>query len=127
MSYKNILLIDDDEDDQEIFMAALELCGINANCIAIPNAIEALNRLNNGLVPDVIFLDLNMPQMNGHQFLTEFHRSPTPALAPVYVLSTSSHHTAINQSKRLGAKGFITKPDKFEELIDILRSILNPS
>lgn len=108
-------------------MAALLHAGVPTKCQTISSALDALKLLNNGTTPDAIFLDLNMPLMNGHQFLAELCKLPQFSHVPVYVLSTSSHPSAIDQSKRLGATAFITKPDKFEEFADILKSVLTTS
>ena len=128
MLYRNILLIDDDEDDQEIFRTALEKVDLGVNCICLNDAREALDKLrSNQLQPDLIFLDLNMPVMNGQQFLMEIKNDDELNYIPVIILSTSSHRTTIELTKELGAMDFYSKPDKFEDLIGILKSVLNES
>src|SRR5215212_8092715 len=125
MPYRNILLIDDDEDDSEIFQAAVEKLDQPINCIVLKNAGEALDLLRgNELNPDLIFLDLNMPGMNGQQFLLEIKRTEDLKHIPIIILSTSSHSSTIEITKDLGALDFFSKPDKFEDLIGILRSVL---
>ena len=120
-----ILHIDDDEDDQEIFLTALLEVTRNVIYSALGSAAAALKQLNaNELKPDVIFLDLNMPEMNGQQFLVERNKYESLKRIPVIVLSTSAHKPTIQRVKELGAKDFITKPDSFEELINKLRLIL---
>jgi CheY-like chemotaxis protein len=128
MSYQNVLLIDDDPDDREIFVSAMEIVSPVSTCIAIRSAAEAFDQLTQELVhPDIIFLDLNMPVMNGQQFLKEIKGNPGLAAIPVVVLSTSSHHGTIEVTKELGAQDFITKPDKFDQLVDRLQQIFTPS
>ena len=128
MLYRNILLIDDDEDDQEIFRTALENVNLDVSCTSLNNASEALDKLrSNQLQPDLIFLDLNMPVMNGQQFLMEIKNDDELNDIPVVILSTSSHRTTIELTKELGAMDFYSKPDKFEDLIGILKSVLNES
>lgn len=125
MSYRNIMLIDDDVDDQEIFLTALETVSGSVKCIAISNAVDALQKLSaKQVVTELIFLDLNMPRMNGQQFLLEIKKNDDLKDIPIIILSTSSHPATIELTKELGAKDFITKPDKFDELTDILRSII---
>ena len=125
MDYKKILLIDDDEDDQEIFLTALAKVTSSVACTPISDASIALQKLADGqIAPDVIFLDLNMPIMNGQQFLVEIKKRPGLEAIPVVIFSTSSHPATIQLTKTLGAMGFITKPDKFDDLITILRSFL---
>ena len=125
MTYRNILLIDDDGDDHEIFMAALAKVSLDVKCIGYTNASKALHDLETGkITPDVIFLDLNMPIMNGQQFLVEIKKRLGLCDIPVVIFSTSSHPGTIQLTKELGAMDFITKPNKFDELIHILRTFL---
>jgi CheY-like chemotaxis protein len=126
MKYRNILLVDDDNDDHEIFAAALNEMKSAIKFQGINNAIAALDMLiKNEIVPDAIFLDLNMPVMNGLNFLELVKKKEKLKNIPVIVYSTSSNSLARNSAKLLGAYDFITKPDKFEDLVLILKRILN--
>ena len=125
MNYRNILLIDDDGDDHEIFMAALAKVSPVVVCTGYTDASKALHELEQGHIStDVIFLDLNMPIMNGQQFLHEIKKRLNLKDIPVVIFSTSSHPATIQLTKDLGAMDFITKPDKFDALIRILKSFL---
>jgi CheY-like chemotaxis protein len=125
MLYQNILLIDDDEDDQEIFLSALDNAADSVNCVTLSNAVVAFDKLRKSELPtDIIFLDLNMPLMNGQEFLTEIKKQQDLKHIPVIILSTSSNVSTIQQTKKLGATDFITKPDSFDELVRILRNVL---
>jgi CheY-like chemotaxis protein len=125
MPFVNLLLIDDDEDDQEIFLTALSGISGSAKCTTFSNAREALEKLAKKHVnPDVIFLDLNMPLMNGQQFLTEIKKIETLKNIPVIIFSTSSQSSTKQQTKELGAYDFITKPDTFAELVQILKPMI---
>lgn len=125
MSYQHLLLIDDDDDDQEIFITALEKVSQSVNCITFNNAKEALEALiKKEIEPDVIFLDLNMPLMNGQQFLVEIKKIEALKKIPVIIFSTSSHSGTIELTKELGAHDFITKPDKFDDLINLLKPLI---
>ena len=126
MSYKHILLIDDDVDDQEIFLTALAEVTHSVTFTALSSAVDALSQLiNRHVVPDLIFLDLNMPVMTGQQFLGEIKKQDELMHIPVIVLSTTSHQPTIEHTKALGAIDFITKPDKFNDLINVLKSIMH--
>ena len=68
---KTFFIVDDDVDDQELFMEAVNEVDKTITCISASNCEEALDSLKSGKVvlPDIIFLDLNMPRLNGKQFL----------------------------------------------------------
>ena len=125
MHYQNILLIDDDEDDQEIFLTALESTRKPVRCTVLDSARKALRQIVQGEIEaDLIFLDLNMPLMNGQQFLTEIKKDEQLRKIPVVILSTSSNAATAMQVKQLGACHFFTKPDRFEDLVAILNEVL---
>lgn len=125
MLYQNILLIDDDEDDQEIFLTALESTRKPVRCTVLDSARKALRQIIQGEIEaDLIFLDLNMPLMNGQQFLTEIKKDEQLRKIPVVILSTSSNAATAIQVKQLGACHFFTKPDRFEDLVAILNEVL---
>ena len=126
MAYQNILLIDDDADDQEIFMTALKSVSTEVGFHSYQNAAEALTKLaTKEVTPDIIFLDLNMPVMNGGEFLFAIKKHHNLKDIPVVVLSTSSHPETIGQTMALGAQQFITKPDRFSDLVQILNSFIS--
>jgi CheY-like chemotaxis protein len=122
---KHILHIDDDVDDHEIFYEALQQVNDRINYRALTDARDALTRLRAKEVKaDVIFIDLNMPEMNGQQFLVEIKNCNELKHIPVVVLSTASYAGTIEATKELGAKHFITKPNSFNELVAALSSVL---
>ncbi|RZJ31021.1 MAG: response regulator [Flavobacterium sp.] len=124
MAFKNILLIDDDEDDQEIFIMAVNRLDCGVVCEPMSDAKESLVRLKNGdIIPELIFLDLNMPGMNGRQFLEIIKNDDTLSHIPVIIFSTSNDPATIRETKSVGAKDFITKPGDFNHLINVLRPI----
>lgn len=119
-------LIDDDTDDQEIFCTVLETLFPEINCVTAVNGRVALDKLVSGEIsPDIIFLDLNMPLMSGHQFLKEGNHSSILGNIPIIVLSTSSDHATKESVLELGAKHFITKPDRFSDWEPLLSRILS--
>jgi len=127
MTYRRIMLIDDDEDDKDIFCSALGKVTDKISLTAFDNAREALNKLSSKEIhADLIFLDLNMPVMNGQQFLVEIKKDEKLRHIPIIILSTSSHASTISLTRELGANDFITKPDKFDDLINILKKVLQP-
>jgi len=125
MRFNNLLLIDDDEDDQELFIEAAREISQDIHITVVPDASIALERLKTkAVIADVIFSDLNMPRMNGQQFLMEIKRIPELKSIPVIIFSTSSHSHTIQLVKEFGAHEFITKPGLFNELVSTLRRLL---
>lgn len=122
---KTILLIDDDRDDQEIFSMALQEVAPDFRFITAGDGFEALEMLKERNVkPDYIFLDLNMPRMNGRRCLEEIRRDPGLSEVPVVIYSTSSELKDREQLIEMGATAFVTKPPKIVELINIVRDII---
>lgn len=121
-----IFLIDDDPDDQEIFLSVIDTVAPAATCSTAFNGQEAIERLSDpAFRPDVIFLDLNMPLMNGKQFLVNRNSIEALREIPVIILSTSSDQSNINETRRLGAKYFITKPDRYTEWELVLKKFFS--
>jgi len=126
MQPKQIFLIEDDVDDQELFLTALEKVSSSFYCRTAVNGQDAFSKLtSNQVSPDVIFLDLNMPLMNGQQFLQKIKQEENFKNIPVFILTTSSNPGTIVEVKQLGAKDLITKPNSFTELIALLKKVLN--
>ena len=125
---KNTLffLAEDDEDDRMLFSEALLEINPAIKCIMAKNGEEALFLLTGGLfeLPDFIFLDLNMPVMNGLKCLAEIKKISFLKNIPVVIYSTSSHKEFIDQSHALGALGFFVKPPDFSGLINYLKKLL---
>lgn len=120
MKYRNVLHIDDDQDDLEIFSTTVEEFKTKINCISLNCAATALKKLiSRELSPEVIFIDLNMPGMDGFQFLSEMKKQ-TDLNIPVVVLSTSSQPDTISSVKKLGADGYLTKPTSMKQFTKIL-------
>lgn len=121
---KNILLIDDDLDDQLFFTDAIN--GIEGAILhgVANNGKEALDILKNPLrLPDIIFMDINMPVMNGIECLTEIIKSPQIKNIPVIMLSSDTGKTELTRT--LGAKAFIKKPSDSKRLQELLEQHIN--
>jgi CheY-like chemotaxis protein len=126
MAGRSILLIDDDEDDQEIFLVALQEVSKDIHCDTFSRGAEALDKLTrNVLHPEVIFLDLNMPVMDGRQLLSEIRKHKELMTIPIVVYSTSSDTRTIQAVKDLGAADFLTKPESVDALASQLKVLLN--
>ena len=120
MNYKRILQIDDDTDDCDFFLEALAAVS-SASYKAINNPVEALHKLlHHEIEPDVIFLDLNMPIMSGFEFLEEIKKMEKLKEIPIIIFSTSQPHDIINEIKEYGVQDFISKPNNFNDLKEII-------
>lgn len=124
MEQKIILLADDDSDDTEMFCEALESTDDNLICHCLINGVELLKKLNDlNQKPHLIFLDLNMPLMDGWECLKILKKDLNYQDIPVIMISTSSHKTEINNALDLGALCYFVKPNNFNELTQILHLI----
>jgi DNA-binding response OmpR family regulator len=119
-------LIDDDDDDQEIFSLALNNIDQAISCVTANDGIDALHKLNidNTFTPDFIFLDLNMVRMNGLECLAEMKKIQRLQNIPIIIYSTSSEQKDISASKLLGAADYIVKPPSMAQLEKRLEQVL---
>jgi CheY-like chemotaxis protein len=123
---KLVYLSDDDQDDRELFTEALSHANSNFKLVATRNGQELLQELNgNDPLPDIIFLDINMPVKNGIETLKELRQDPRMALLPVVMYSTSNDAELIHTTKALGANLYFIKPADFNYLISKLTEVLS--
>ncbi len=120
-------IVDDDVDDQELFIEALQVIDKDCKCITASDGEEALQKLSEEMpkMPDFIFLDLNMPRMNGKQFLTELKSNKDMWDIPVVIYSTSSEKKDMEETAELGAAYFLQKPNRFDDLSSALTDIIS--
>ena len=122
---KRILLVEDDRVDSMTIRRALEEVAINNRLDTVSNGEEALAYLlsaENDL-PALILLDLNMPRMNGIEFLKTVKTHKGLKKVPVVVLTTSRAEQDINASFELGAAGYMVKPLDYREFIEAVMTI----
>lgn len=123
---KTCLLVDDDEDDKEIFSLALTEANPSVECFIASDGIEALSMLKDkNFIPDYIFLDLNMPLMSGKECLVEIRKQPHLRDTPVIIFTTSASQKDILDTKAMGASAFITKPPLISTLAAKLTEVFN--
>ena len=121
-----ILVVDDDHEDVELFKEALHEINPGITCVSAENGKCALHILKEMEVyPDYIFLDLNMPCLNGKQCLAKIKETNQLLHIPVIIYSTSDAPSDIYDTKKLGASYFLTKPSSFEDIKSAISSILN--
>ena len=121
-----IFLIDDDVDDQFFFKEVIESISPTLHCDTAPNGKIALDKLKaSASLPHIIFLDLNMPVMNGFDFLSQIKKENPLSKIPVCIFTTSNVPRDKELAKELGAQFFLTKPTDFQTLQKKLQQILS--
>jgi len=116
-----ILVIDDDSEIRNLFKWMLESAGYHV-ALGI-NGYDGLNKYH-AIHPDLIFLDIKMPEMDGVQTLQEIRKSDPEHHCPVLVLTGFSDNAHLHEMLRCGAQDFISKPFKLDDLHDKIHSIL---
>jgi CheY-like chemotaxis protein len=119
-----VLNVDDDQEDREFFCDALQEIDPSITCLVAASGMEALSLLQKQRpLPDYIFLDINMPMMDGKQCLKVLKSIPQIESIPVIMYSTSTDTREIKECYSLGAEDFLIKPHSFEKLVNDLSSI----
>jgi CheY-like chemotaxis protein len=121
-----ILLVDDDKDDCNFFEEALKETGVQATLKIANEAFGILELFPKGsdYLPDVIFLDLNMPKKNGKEFLREIRSTENYNLIPVVIFSTACRTVDVDETFAIGANLYVQKPAAFGLLTKVLKKIL---
>ena len=124
-----ILLIDDDPVDVRLTTEQLAQGKLRNTVAWAKDGVEALAYLRREgefadvRRPDLILLDLNMPRMDGHEFLAEVKNDPVLASIPIVVVTTSDEDADIVESYRLHANAYVTKPIGLEQMGAVVRAI----
>ncbi|WP_348798706.1 response regulator [Flavobacterium adhaerens] len=121
-----ITLVDDDEDDRLFFTDAFEELKINTSVNTLNNGKELLNWLYKPetVLPHILFLDLNMPILNGIECLKEIKQDQKFKDIVIAIYSTSSSDQDVEETFVLGANIYIKKPSNFDELKKILSNVV---
>jgi CheY-like chemotaxis protein len=123
--HQNVLLVDDDSDDRDLFTEAVSLVDPSISVEVKKDGEELMQYLSStSQLPDVIFLDLNMPKKNGKECLIELRGDKQLSNIPVIIYTTSLNPIDIEDTFKQGAQFFFRKPNSFEEMKEILRKIL---
>lgn len=123
----NIFLADDDEDDRSIFHDAIKNLFPQANYTTAENGLEMLELLQKAPadLPDIVFLDINMPKLDGLDCLKRIKSSGTLNVLPVVMLSTSNDPATIKTAFNLGALYYAVKPATFDEIKALFQKIIS--
>ncbi|MDB5253570.1 MAG: response regulator [Flaviaesturariibacter sp.] len=123
-SFPTIVLADDDPDDRLLFEEAFNSLCLPATLVQLDDGDQVMNYLDRSPLPDLLFLDINMPRKSGLQCLAAIKADPRLASVPVLILSTSSNESTIERTIKGGAKSYCIKPCTFQQLIDIIRNAI---
>jgi CheY-like chemotaxis protein len=122
----NILLVEDDEVDVMNVRRAFERNNVSNPLFVAGNGLEALDMLRNGTVPKarrLILLDLNMPKMNGIEFLQALRADPDLSATPVVVLTTSNDDQDKIDAYNLNVAGYLLKPVTFSNFCERMATL----
>jgi chemotaxis family two-component system response regulator Rcp1 len=125
----HILLVEDNEGDIVLTLEALREAKINNRIDVARDGEEALNflnkkgKFNNALTPDIIFLDINLPRINGMEILAAIKNDDALKIIPVIMLTTSDADNDITKSYFNHANCYITKPVDIEKFMEVIQSI----
>lgn len=124
---KTILVVDDDADDRDLFREALCETDREVRYTYACNGVEAVELLSrpNIVLPDFIFLDLNMPRLDGRGCLIRLRRMPWLQSITVVIFTTSKLAEDGAEFKQLGADLCITKPLLFDDLKKTIRFVIS--
>jgi two-component system chemotaxis response regulator CheY len=120
----NVLIVDDSSTMRKIVRRTLGQAGINAdNILEAGDGSEALSMVSNHSV-DLILCDINMPNMNGLEFLDKLVNLEPAKSIPVVMITTEGCENVVETAKTKGAKGFIKKPFTSEQAEQIIRQVV---
>ncbi len=122
----NVLLADDDLDDCVLFKTALAELPLNSTLKIVYDGKQLLDELNteSNQLPDLLFLDLNMPRKNGAECLQAIKSNSRLKNIPIIIFSTSVPETLAKKMIEQGVKDCIRKPSNFRELKELISKIL---
>jgi CheY-like chemotaxis protein len=123
----NILLVEDDEVDVMNVKRAFSKNNIKNELFVAGNGVEALDMLRTAIVPlpRIIILDINMPKMNGIEFLKNLRDDDTLKNISVFVMTTSNEDSDKINAYNLNVAGYILKPLSFEKFITSVATLKN--
>lgn len=120
-----IFLAEDDPDDIYLFERAMKDLKTGHGLSVFRNGQELFDALRESgpAEPDIIFLDINMPVQNGLECLSNIRKRYSKVL-PVFLFSTAQDRLTVEEARKLGATGYLSKPSSIEELGSLLANVL---
>ena len=125
-SIKNVLYIDDDGDDRQFFNDACKTYNSKLEIVLYESGYPALIHVkNSNKIPDLIFLDINLPGINGHEILSLFRKNKLLTQTPVVIYSTSSNQNDVRRAYINGANLYVVKPMSFDSICYLVKEIFS--
>ena len=120
---EHALVVDDEEDVRELVAVVLRHAGLSVTLA--PSGVAALEELETGFVPDIVVLDVQMPELDGWDTLAAIRAAPRTRDVPVVMCSVRAQPADIERGRALGCNGYVTKPFAIEDLADRVRAVLD--
>jgi CheY-like chemotaxis protein len=125
MLYKDILLIDDDIDDVELFLEAINTLSLDSKFSYDTNPVKALEELKNtDKLPDLLFIDINMPCLNGFELLKKLRNETRLKHIEVILISSPTQDMMRRLWSEYEVEKYMCKPNNYNEFVTQLRDIL---
>lgn len=122
----NVLLIEDDTIEVMKLNRTITKLKLNHKIVIANNGEEALKTLKfDNFLPDIILLDLNMPKMNGIEFLSILKSDENLRHIPAVILTTSKNQKDLLECYKIGIAGYVLKPLKYEDYIFKIQNLLD--
>src|SRR5687768_12472820 len=120
-----ILNVDDDEDDREFFSDAIKVVDPEFPCVLFENGVELLSFLGkNRTPPDYIFIDINMPKMNGYECAQEIKRNYLSGETQIVMYSTAFNPRDLKDFDKQGFK-YIVKQNALTDLVKTIKKVIS--
>jgi CheY-like chemotaxis protein len=124
-NFLHILLADDDSDDSFLFNEAVEQSDLPITLSRAEDGNQLLSFLERQGSPDILFLDVNMPYKNGIECLHEIRSNTKYDELPIVIYSTTNYQVNIDACYQGGADFFVVKPNSFEDILKMIKTVCN--
>ncbi len=121
---KTVLVVDDSKSIRSVIATILKVAGYNV--LEAENGQEGLDTLKGGESVDIIITDLNMPVMDGINFIWEARKLPDFVFTPICMLTTETEQTKLEKGESVSTEAWITKPIQPAHVLNIVKKIVPP-
>jgi len=118
---KNILIVDDSTSMRQLVSFTVEDAGFSA--VQALDGVDGLSKAEANKM-DMVITDLNMPNMDGIEFIRNLRANPSYKFTPIIMLTTESQESKKREGKEAGASGWIVKPFTPEQLVGVIRKFI---